>query len=630
MRERSRREEETVGKKRNGTRSVKKSLLVDDKAVDPALAQLFASSVRLEYFLHWETIANEEKSGPVIAPPLSRYVESSPTNRQRDEGEESEADDIVEEDEELSSVDGDIEDADIKDLSGEIHELERPLALDDLIEAKLDKKKRKRKREEEEDGLEEKYMKRLAKEELKEDEERQAERRLKIQREIVEQNGNKADREVNIDKDEAMSDAASSKGTESNDSQQEDDDEEEKEEEEIDVAESEDDGNDAKVKAQFTPDDVPVHETLAPSKDAVEIEKASRTVFLANVSTEAIRSKSAKKALLAHMGSFLDSLPNPPEDKPKHIVESIRFRSTAFAGMSLPKKAAFAKKELMEATTKSTNAYVVYSTAYAAREAVKRLNGSVILDRHLRVDGVAHPSKIDHRRCVFVGNLGFVDDESMLDQDGENGRKRSKTPSDVEEGLWRQFSKAGLVESVRVVRDEKTRVGKGFAYVQFHDPNAVEAALLFNDKKYPPMLPRILRVVRAKAVRKTALAQQSHRPSRSPANNTHRKPSGDRIYNPKLSSQQASLQGRASRLLGKAGAAQFHKLESNQKGGKEKPSGLEGIAKSPETIVFEGFRASSRFGRPKDLKMGGGKKKGKPKTRSSKRAAEWKKSGGRK
>lgn len=215
------------------------------------------------------------------------------------------------------------------------------------------------------------------------------------------------------------------------------------------------------------PSDVPVHESLAPSKDAVELEKASRTVFLANVSSLAISSKSAKKSLLAHMASFFVDIPAAAEGKPAHKVESIRFRSTAYAGTSLPKKAAFVKKELMPATTKSTNAYVVYSNAYAAREAAKRLNGTIALDRHLRVDSVAHPAKVDHRRCVFVGNLGFVDDESMLEQGGENERKRSKIPSDVEEGLWRQFGKAGKVESVRVIRDEKTRVGKGFAYVQF-------------------------------------------------------------------------------------------------------------------------------------------------------------------
>jgi nucleolar protein 12 len=212
---------------------------------------------------------------------------------------------------------------------------------------------------------------------------------------------------------------------------------------------------------------VPQHETLAPNKEAIELEKSTRTVFLANVSSAAITDKKAKKALLEHMASFIDSLPAPQDGKNKHKVESIRFRSTAYAGGGLPKKAAYATKALMDATTKSTNAYVIYSTALAAREAVKRLNGTIILDRHLRVDGVAHPTKTDHRRCVFVGNLGFVDDESMIDQGGENDRQRSKIPCDVEEGLWRQFSKAGTVESVRVVRDEKTRVGKGFGYVQF-------------------------------------------------------------------------------------------------------------------------------------------------------------------
>ena len=79
---------------------------------------------------------------------------------------------------------------------------------------------------------------------------------------------------------------------------------------------------------------------------------------------------------------------------------------------------------------------------------------------------------MDHRRCVFVGNLGFVDDESAIrkaeERDGEKAKKRKeKEPADVEEGLWRVFGKAGTVENVRVVRDSATRVGKGFAYVQF-------------------------------------------------------------------------------------------------------------------------------------------------------------------
>lgn len=382
-------------------------------------------------------------------PPKSRYQEPPPPRKQAVEadlesedgaGSDEGEDDENEDEETLSSIDGDLEDADLEDLSDSEDEAEGGVELDKLIEASIPKPGRKRKRKTAEEDLEGIYMQKLAKEEEKEEAERKAERRLKRQRMMAAQDPNMSEESEDLDSD---SDKAS-------------------------VEDSEGNNDEATTpRSKVAPADVPIHESLAPSKDALELEKATRTVFLANVSTMAITDKGAKKTLLGHMGSFLSSLPPPLAGKPEHKVESIRFRSTAYAGTALPKKAAFAKKELMAATTKSTNAYVVYSTAFAAREAVKRLNGTVVLDRHLRVDGVAHPAKTDHRRCVFVGNLGFVDDESMLDQGGENERKRSKIPSDIEEGLWRQFSKAGTVESVRVVRDEKTRVGKGFAYVQF-------------------------------------------------------------------------------------------------------------------------------------------------------------------
>ena len=98
-----------------------------------------------------------------------------------------------------------------------------------------------------------------------------------------------------------------------------------------------------------------------------EIGRANRTVFLGNVSTTAITSKAAKKALLSHLGSFFISLSNP-KDGEKHKVESIRFRSTPYSS-GIPKKASFVKQELMDATTKSTNAYVIYSSQLLAREA---------------------------------------------------------------------------------------------------------------------------------------------------------------------------------------------------------------------------------------------------------------------
>lgn len=213
-------------------------------------------------------------------------------------------------------------------------------------------------------------------------------------------------------------------------------------------------------------DAIPVHESLSKDDKTSEIEKAARTVFLANVSSSAISSKSAKKTLLTHLTSIF-----PEDDLEAPKVESLRFRSVAFAEMSMPKRAAYITGSLLNATTQSTNAYAVYSTAAAARKAATELNGTVVLDRHIRVDSVAHPTPTAHRRCVFVGNLGYVDDETIVKKD-ENGetteKKRNKVPADVEEGLWRTFGAQGKVENVRVVRDPKTRVGKGFAYVQFY------------------------------------------------------------------------------------------------------------------------------------------------------------------
>ena len=198
--------------------------------------------------------------------------------------------------------------------------------------------------------------------------------------------------------------------------------------------------------------DVPQHESLGMSNAGLDMDKSSRTVFLANVSTMAMKSKKAKRTLMDHLTSFIPSL---PVKHGRHGIESLRFRSTAFAVSGIPKKAAFVRKEIMDTTTKSTNAYAVYTTQLAARTAVASLNGSIVLDRHLRVDSVAHPAKIDHRRCVFVGNLGFVDEETnpkSAQHEQINKRPyKAKKPADIDEGLWRQFENVGIVEGVRVV-----------------------------------------------------------------------------------------------------------------------------------------------------------------------------------
>ncbi|SPO00913.1 related to nuM1, hnRNP protein [Cephalotrichum gorgonifer] len=352
-----------------------------------------------------------------------------------------------------------------------------------------------------------------------------------------------------------------------------------------------------------------VHESLVQG-DQTDPDKVDRTVFLANVSTSVISSKEAKRTLEKHLESVLDKSTTPPEK-----LESIRFRSLAFSALSLPKRAAFITKSLMDTTTKSCNAYVVYSTAAAARKAASTLNATQVLDRHLRVDSVAHPSPTDHRRCVFVGNLGFVDDETVVSTDAEGNtttKKRYKVPSDIEEGLWRTFTqKAGKVESVRVVRDPHTRVGKGFAYVQFYDANDVEAALLLDGKKFTPMLPRALRVSRAKNPRSTNMALQKR--------GIHSASTGSSTFNarngPKIDGKSTSR--RDMRRLGVAGAARQTHIKKAL-GDKE--------IKTPERIVYEGTRASAgdnKHLKQKQRKKGAAAKRLKGKR--AERAKDWKK-----
>lgn len=568
-------------------------LAVSKKAVDPTLDALFATS-----------------AGPVKPPQKSRYVELLPKKAVEEPASDSDAE---EDDVELSELDEEFDDeAEIDDVgsasegSSNDEEAESDNGSDaatadndkeaaKLLEAVVDHgahddgRKRKRKQRDDHDNLESKYLNRLA-----DDEEPSGKRQ-------------KADEQVTGDAEVAAL------------------------EEDVDM---------------LSGDDVPVHEALAADPAAVELEKANRTVFLSNVCAEAVTSRTAKKTLLKHLASVLDKKASPPQK-----VESIRFRSTAFATAAIPKRAAYIKKSVMQATTKSTNAYVVYSSAPAARLAISELNGTVVLDRHIRVDSVAHPAPVDHRRCVFVGNLGFVDDESVLntkvDEDGKEvteKKKRTKVPMDVEEGLWRVFGKeAGKVESVRVVRDPVTRVGKGFAYVQFYDGNAVESAVLLNGKKYPPMLPRELRVSRCKAPHKTARAMEAKQ-NKNASFAPHAKGKADKKkgeYVPKITPDAKTLAGRAGKLLGRSAAFQLGGKKKNRdrsdSGPRRRDSGAadaktlesaEPKFKSPEDIVFEGKRASIKDGRPKDLKFKGSgkhKKKGGPKSggRGAIRAAKW-------
>lgn len=152
----------------------------------------------------------------------------------------------------------------------------------------------------------------------------------------------------------------------------------------------------------------------------------------------------------------------------------------------------------------------------------------------------------------------------------------------------------------------------------------MESALLLDGKKFPPMLPRALRVTRAKDPRKTNMALE-----RSSNKMYGGKPAGKgHKYTPKFTPEEKSQAGRAGKLLGKAGAA----MERRKSTGKERrPHGrpdtdaTEGL-KTPQQIVFEGTRAKRE--RPLDGKRIKKNKKmpkgGKPTHRGARRAEEWK------
>ena len=143
-------------------------------------------------------------------------------------------------------------------------------------------------------------------------------------------------------------------------------------------------------------------------------------------------------------------------------VESVRLRSLQIKEGKLPKKVAIrTHKQLTEESV--FNAYVVFSSEEDAENSLK-LNSTLLNGRHLRVDLVAKKESTKLKEIhlsIFVGNLPFTADEEKL---------RSC------------FGDCGDVESVRIIRDAKTGIGKGFGFVTFSDKSGVMFAVKQNRK----------------------------------------------------------------------------------------------------------------------------------------------------
>ncbi|KFV38989.1 RNA-binding protein 34, partial [Tyto alba] len=140
-------------------------------------------------------------------------------------------------------------------------------------------------------------------------------------------------------------------------------------------------------------------------------------------------------------------------------IKSIRFRSLVPAEDTLSKKLA-AIKHKVHPNAKFVNAYVVFKEECDAIKALKKNGTEIASGFHIRVDIASKNSLHDNKRSVFLGNLSYdISDDAVREH----------------------FSVCGGIVAVRIVRDRKTGLGKGFGYVLFENTDAVHLALKLNE-----------------------------------------------------------------------------------------------------------------------------------------------------
>ncbi|XP_054169089.1 RNA-binding protein 34-like [Oppia nitens] len=153
-------------------------------------------------------------------------------------------------------------------------------------------------------------------------------------------------------------------------------------------------------------------------------------------------------------------------------IETIRLRGAVPEKEKMPKKVAVITKSF-HPIKDNINAYVVFSKREEAVNALQ-LNGSELDGHHIRVDLALNAQTHDSSRSIFIGNLPFAVKEDEL---------------------YETFNDFGDISAVRVIRDSKTGVGKGFGFVTFASKDSVVLVLEKNEFK---LRGRLLRVIRSK------------------------------------------------------------------------------------------------------------------------------------
>ncbi|KAG7203961.1 hypothetical protein KM043_001827 [Ampulex compressa] len=150
-------------------------------------------------------------------------------------------------------------------------------------------------------------------------------------------------------------------------------------------------------------------------------------------------------------------------------IKTIRFRGIIPERANMPKKVAAITKKI-HPEINSLCAFIIYKLIESVELALS-MNGKLFEGNYLRVD-CANKSQHqpDPKKCVFLGNLPYKIDDNVV---------------------WEHFKDCGEIDYVRVIRDGKTGIGKGFAYINFKTEDAVSLALELNETK---LLNRAVRV----------------------------------------------------------------------------------------------------------------------------------------
>ncbi|XP_045780709.1 nucleolar protein 12-like isoform X2 [Maniola jurtina] len=199
-------------------------------------------------------------------------------------------------------------------------------------------------------------------------------------------------------------------------------------------------------------------------------DELKRTLFVGNVPFSGKTKKEMKKIFSKH-----------------GKIETVRIRTVPVKDARDTPKLAVIKKELHPDRT-TVHVYIRFSTALAVEKALVE-NNTVLNGCHLRVQpsessGVPH----DPKCSIFVGNIPFTLED---------------------EALRGKFEKCGDIESVRIVRDRATCIGKGMGFVNFKSKDSVELALAMTEEDLT-IKNRILRVKRCTAPTENQLKRRQH------------------------------------------------------------------------------------------------------------------------